>query len=87
LMDVQMPDMDGYESVHKIRQSEANAGRHPVPIIALTAHAMDGHRERCLSVGMDAYISKPLNKEQLLAKISELVGHVQADSSETLVSS
>ena len=86
LMDVQMPDMDGYESVHKIRQWEATAGRHQVPVIAITAHAMDGHRERCLAAGMDAYISKPMNKEQLLAKVSELVAPVQADSSEPLVS-
>jgi len=85
LMDVQMPDMDGYESVHSIRQWEKTVGRRAVPIIALTAHAMDGHRERCLSAGMDDYVSKPLNKRQLLEKIARLVPGLKLDESETPV--
>jgi len=66
LMDVQMPEMDGFEATAKLRQSEA--GR-MVPILALTAHAMQGDRERCLEAGMDDYITKPLNPADMLAKL------------------
>lgn len=64
LMDVQMPDFDGFDATRAIRQAESNSGRH-TPIIALTALAMDGDRERCLQAGMDDYISKPYNLQQL----------------------
>lgn len=71
LMDVQMPEMDGFQATRAIRQIESAAGGH-VPIIAMTAHAMKGDRERCLSGGMDAYISKPIRPAELVAAIRSL---------------
>ena len=70
-MDVQMPEMDGFEATRRIRESEQATGRH-TPIAAMTAHAMNGDRERCLAAGMDDYISKPLHKPALLAMIEQI---------------
>jgi PAS domain S-box-containing protein len=64
LMDVQMPEMDGFEATAAIRQKERSSGMH-LPVIALTAHAMKGDRERCLAAGMDGYLAKPINPEEL----------------------
>ena len=72
LMDVQMSDMDGLATAAIMRQAEQATGAH-IPIVALTAHAMPGDRERCLAAGMDAYLSKPLQSQQLLQVIEQLV--------------
>ncbi len=66
LMDVQMPVMDGFEAIRSIRAREQATGGH-IPIVALTAHAMKGDREKCLAVGADDYVSKPIRTSDLLA--------------------
>ena len=65
LMDVQMPEMGGFEATSHVRTREQATGEH-IPIIALTAHAMTGDRERCLEAGMDGYVSKPIQEKDLL---------------------
>jgi len=72
LMDVQMPEMNGFEATAAIRALEARSGRH-LPIIAMTAHAMKGDRERCLEAGMDGYLSKPIRSEDLYRALEGVV--------------
>lgn len=71
LMDVEMPVMDGFETTKHIRRLEKAKGFAAVPIIAMTAHAMKGDREKCLGAGMDDYIAKPFNPHQLQAILSK----------------
>ncbi len=65
LMDVQMPEMDGFEATGRIRDPESAVLNHSIPIVAMTAHAMQGDRERCLEAGMDDYVTKPISPEAL----------------------
>jgi two-component system sensor histidine kinase/response regulator len=73
LMDIQMPGMDGFEATAEIRAKEKQTGGH-VPIIAMTAHALKGDQERCISAGMDAYVSKPIRTSELFSTIESLLG-------------
>jgi CheY-like chemotaxis protein len=70
LMDVQMPEMDGFDSTRNIRKAEENKNYH-TPIVAMTAHAMKGDREKCLAAGMDYYITKPVNPAELYETIEK----------------
>ena len=72
LMDVQMPEVDGLSATVLIRQHERSTGAH-IPIVAMTAHAMSGDRERCLAAGMDDYVSKPLHPHELVEAVERLV--------------
>ncbi len=77
LMDIQMPVMDGIQATGQIRAAEQTTGRH-TPIVAMTAHAMKGDRERCLQAGMDQYVSKPLRAHQLFEAIAAALGQAAA---------
>ncbi|MEW6347491.1 MAG: response regulator [Thermodesulfobacteriota bacterium] len=71
LMDVQMPVMDGLEATKTIRERESNRGGH-IPIIAMTAYAMAGDKERCMDAGMDGYVPKPINAQELFQRVEEV---------------
>jgi signal transduction histidine kinase/CheY-like chemotaxis protein len=73
LMDVQMPEMDGFEATRAIRERESRLGLSKIPIVAMTAHALAGDRERCFVAGMDGYISKPIQVSQLTSEIGRFL--------------
>jgi CheY-like chemotaxis protein len=72
LMDVQMPEMDGFDATAAIREKEKSNGVH-IPIIAMTAHAMKGDKERCLAAGMDSYVAKPIHANELFDAMENLI--------------
>jgi signal transduction histidine kinase/ActR/RegA family two-component response regulator len=80
LMDVQMPEMDGFEATATIRDHERETGIH-LPIIAMTAHAMPGDRERCIAAGMDSYIAKPIKAAELIELLQKFAGATQPEVS------
>ena len=81
LMDVQMPEMDGFEATAAIRQKEQTTGHH-LHIVAMTAHAMKGDRERCLKAGMDAYLSKPIQSKALYETVEGIAPSARIDHQE-----
>ncbi|MGA7305803.1 MAG: response regulator, partial [Rhodothermales bacterium] len=83
LMDVQMPGMDGMEATQRIRDPRSGALNPRTPIIALTAHAMLGDRQRCLDAGMDDFLSKPLRSDELAAVVSRWLGSTPFDEERT----
>ena len=70
LMDMMMPEMDGYEAIGKMK---SNTALQKIPVIAITAQAMTGDREKCLEAGADGYISKPVNVDELLVLLKKLI--------------
>ena len=73
LMDAQMPDKDGYQTTREIRQIEKERYSKPTPILALTANALSGDREKCLEAGMNDYASKPINLYELRKKMADML--------------
>lgn len=70
LMDMQMPGLDGYEATKKIK---ASMGENPIPIVALTAHALQGDRERCIAAGCDGFITKPIDVKNFTTQIEQFL--------------
>jgi PAS domain S-box-containing protein len=79
LMDVDMPELNGYGATARIRELERQRGGH-IPIVGLTAHAMQGSREECLAAGMDGYLSKPIDTEALWAELESIGSGISQDS-------
>ena len=80
LMDVSMPDMNGHEATREIRRLESETGLDPVPVIAVTAHALQGDEDACHAAGMDDYLSKPVSPEKLAAMISRWLPGVSLEA-------
>jgi two-component system sensor histidine kinase/response regulator len=80
LMDVQMPEMDGYETTRVIRDPQSKVQNHEVPIIAMTANAMKGDRERCIKAGMDDYVSKPIKPQKLAQVMKTFLSEVRRNA-------
>ncbi len=79
-----MPKMDGFATTSAIRNMEVNTGEH-IPIIAMTAHALKGDREKCLSIGMDDYISKPIKSSELLEIMEKWLAPKKVDTDKTIL--
>jgi CheY-like chemotaxis protein len=84
LMDIQMPELDGLDATAVIRAKEQSAGGH-VPIVAMTAHAMKGDRERCLAAGMDGYVAKPVRSGELFAVLEQVLAGTRPPGSSNKV--
>jgi CheY-like chemotaxis protein len=74
LMDCQMPELDGYEATREIRRIEAESGKGRIPIVALTAHAIQGTEQQCREAGMDDYLTKPLDRDRLTDSLDRHLG-------------
>jgi two-component system cell cycle response regulator DivK len=79
LMDLQLPGIDGVEALHRIRADDDRSGAAPVPVVAVTAFAMDQDRQRAFSSGFDGYVQKPINVRGLLQQVGELIGRRTGD--------
>jgi CheY-like chemotaxis protein len=85
LMDCEMPEMDGYDATRVIRTLEQEQNRPPTPIVALTAHAMKEHQDRCFAVGMNGHLSKPIEMRTLRDKLVEFLGKPASDNDTIVV--
>jgi len=72
-MDIQMPELDGFEATRRVRAHELQKGLTPVPIVAMTAHAMEGYRQRCEAGGMDGYVTKPIERKWLVKELQRVL--------------
>lgn len=82
-MDCQMPEMDGYEATREIRNTKNININHSIPVVAMTANALQGDREKCLEAGMDDYISKPINAKALGESLERWISHCQIDDDDS----